>query len=189
MFESLLKSMPSILDDLKKEDLRKDDLKKENDVLDKYSVDVTTDEGIKKVRDSVSKAKEKIKYLKENFNDSWFSLVFGENILKDAESSLDIILDGAEKKYKEAHEKKEDSKKSDFKNKYVRPVLCLNSENASNTYALVDKYIETQVSPKLSKNTKPEFLKSVKESLADFAAWIMLYSDDYYNLHADYNDN
>lgn len=182
MFESLLKSMPSILDDLKKEDL------KEGNVESEYSVDVTTDEGIKKVRDSVYNLKGNIKSLRENFKDSWLSFMWDKDTLNSIEASLDKLLEDAEKKYKEAHKKKEDSKKSDVKTKYVRPILCLNSENASNTYALVDKYIETQVSPRLSKNTKPEFLKSVKESLADFAAWIMLYSDDYYNLYADSND-
>ena len=70
MFESLLKSMPSILDDLK-----------EGNLGSEYSVDVTTDEGIKKVRDSVHNLKENIKYLKENLESSWFSFIWDKETL------------------------------------------------------------------------------------------------------------
>ena len=70
MFESLLKSMPSILDDLK-----------EGNVKSEYSVDVTTDEGIKKVRDSVYNLKGNIKSLRENLKDSWLSFMWDKDTL------------------------------------------------------------------------------------------------------------
>ena len=52
MFESLFKSMPAILDSLKDENVKTE------------NVDVTTDEGIKKVRDSVYDIKGNIKSLR-----------------------------------------------------------------------------------------------------------------------------
>ena len=62
------------------------------------------------------------------------------------------------------------SKKSD----YVRPILSLTNKEASKAYNVVDKYIETQISPRLPKDTTPEFIQSIKESLVDFAAWLAL---------------
>ena len=56
----------------------------------------------------------------------------------------------------------------------MRPVLLLTNEDASEAYNVVDKYLETQICPRLSKDTTPEFVQSIKESLADFTAWIML---------------
>ena len=161
MFESLLKSMPSILDDLKEGNLESE-----------YSVDVTTDEGIKKVRDSVHNLKENIKYLKENLESSWFSFIWDKEALDTIDASLDKILKDAEKKYKEAHEdaSKEEKSTSD----YTRPILSLTNKEASKAYNVVDKYIETQISPRLSKDTTPEFIQSIKESLVDFAAWLAL---------------
>ena len=162
MFESLLKSMPSILDDLK-----------EGNLGSEYSVDVTTDEGIKKVRDSVHNLKENIKYLKENLESSWFSFIWDKETLDTIDVSLDKILEDANKKYKEAHKtdsKEVKSKKSD----YVRPILSLTNKEASKAYNVVDKYIETQISPRLPKDTTPEFIQSIKESLVDFVAWLAL---------------
>lgn len=162
MFESLLKSMPSILDDLKKENVGSE-----------YSVDVTTDEGIKKVRDSVYNLKGELKSLRENLKDSWLSFVWDKDTLDAIDTSLDKVLEDAEKKYKEAHKtdsKEVKSKKSD----YVRPILSLTNKEASKAYNVVDKYIETQISPRLSKDTTPEFIQSIKESLVDFAAWLAL---------------
>ena len=159
MFESLLKSMPSILDDLKKEN-----------VGNEYSVDVTTDEGIKKVRDSVYNLKGELKSLRENLKDSWLSFVWDKDTLDAIDTSLDKVLEDAEKKYKEAH--KNESK--EVKSNYVRPVLSLTNEAASKAYSVVDKYLETQICPRLSKDTTPEFVQSIKESLVDFAAWLAL---------------
>ena len=159
MFESLLKSMPSILDDLKKENVGSE-----------YSVDVTTDEGIKKVRDSVHNLKEELKSLRENLKDSWLSFVWDKDTLDAIDTSLDKVLGDAEKKYKEAH--KNESK--EVKSNYVRPVLSLTNEDASRAYNVVDKYLETQICPRLSKDTTPEFVQSIKESLVDFAAWLAL---------------
>ena len=162
MFESLLKSMPSILDDLKEGNLESE-----------YSVDVTTDEGIKKVRDSVHNLKENIKYLKENLESSWFSFIWDKEALDTIDVSLDKILEDANKKNKEAHKtesKEVKSKKSD----YVRPILSLTNKEASKAYNVVDKYIETQISPRLPKDTTPEFIQSIKESLVDFVAWLAL---------------
>ena len=161
MFESLLKSMPSILDDLKEGNLESE-----------YSVDVTTDEGIKKVRDSVHNLKENIKYLKENLEHSWFSFIWDKEALDTFDVSLDKILEDAEKKYKDAHEdaSKEEKSTSD----YTRPILSLTNKEASKAYNVVDKYIETQISPRLPKDTTPEFIQSIKESLVDFAAWLAL---------------
>ena len=159
MFESLLKSMPSILDDLKKENVGSE-----------YSVDVTTDEGIKKVRDSVYNLKGELKSLRENLKDSWLSFVWDKDTLDAIDTSLDKVLEDAEKKYKEAH--KNESK--EVKSNYVRPVLSLTNEAASKAYSVVDKYLETQICPRLSKDTTPEFVQSIKESLVDFAAWLAL---------------
>lgn len=160
MFESLFKSMPSILDSLKEK----------NDESKYVDVDVTTDEGIKKVRDSVYDIKGNIKSLRENLKDSWLSFVWDKDTLNSFEASLDKVLEDAEKKYKEAHETVQKEEKS----KYVRPVLLLTNEDASEAYNVVDKYLETQICPRLSKDTTPEFVQSIKESLADFTAWIML---------------
>ena len=159
MFESLLKSMSSILDDLKNENVESE-----------YSVDVTTDEGIKKVRDSAYNLKGELKSLRENLKDSWLSFVWDKDTLDAIDTSLDKVLEDAEKKYKEAHK----SEPKEVKSKYVRPVLSLTSEDASKTYSVVDKYLETQICPRLPKDTTPEFVQSIKESLVDFAAWLAL---------------
>ena len=161
MFKSLLKSMSSIsiLDDLKKENVESE-----------YSVDVTTDEGIKKVRDSVHNLKEEIKSLRENLKGSWLSFALDKDTLDAIDTSLDKVLEDAEKKYKEAHK----SEPKEVKSNYVRPVLSLTNEDASKVYNVVDKYLETQICPRLSKDTTPEFVQSIKESLVDFAAWLAL---------------
>ena len=161
MIESLIKSMASIVDDLNKN---------ENVNKDKYSVDVTTDEGIKKVRDSVYNLKGELKSLRENLKGSWISFVWDKDTLDAIDTSLDKVLEDAEKKYKEAH--KNESK--EVKSNYVRPVLSLTNEAASKAYSVVDKYLETQICPRLSKDTTPEFVQSIKESLVDFAAWLAL---------------
>lgn len=159
MFESLLKSMPSILDDLK-------NVNEESE----YSVDVTTDEGLKKVHNSVYNLKEELKSLRENLEGSWFSFIWNKDTLDAIEASLDKVLEDADKKYKEAHKNEQKGVKSN----YVRPVLSLTNEDASKTYNVVDKYLETQICPRLSKDTTPEFVQSIKESLVDFAAWLAL---------------
>ena len=159
MFESLLKSMPSILDDLK-------NVNGESE----YSVDVTTDEGLKKVHDSVYNLKGELKSLRENLEGSWFSFIWDKDTLDAIEASLDKVLEDADKKYKEAHKNEQKGVKSN----YVRPVLSLTNEDASKTYNVVDKYLETQICPRLSKDTTPEFVQSIKESLVDFAAWLAL---------------
>ena len=159
MFESLLKSMPSILDDLKKENVGSE-----------YSVDVTTDEGIKKVRDSVYNLKGELKSLRENLKDSWLSFVWDKDTLDAIDTSLDKVLEDAEKKYKEAHK----NEQKEVKSNYARPVLSLTNEDASKAYSVVDKYLETQICPRLPKDTTPEFVQSIKESLVDFAAWLAL---------------
>ena len=159
MFESLLKSMPSILDDLK-------NVNGESE----YSVDVTTDEGLKKVHNSVYNLKGELKSLRENLKDSWLSFVWDKDTLDAIDTSLDKVLEDAEKKYKEAHK----SEPKEVKSNYVRPVLSLTNEDASKAYNAVDKYIETQICPRLPKDTTPEFIESVKEPLVDFAAWLAL---------------
>lgn len=162
MFESLFKSMPAILDSLKDENVKTE------------NVDVTTDEGIKKVRDSVYDIKGNIKSLRENLKDSWLSFVWDKDTLNSFEESLDEILEDAEKKYKEAHTDNAKEEKLKLANNYVRPVLLLKNEEASEAYTVVDKYLETQICPRLPKDTTPEYIQSIKESLADFTAWILL---------------
>ena len=162
MFESLFKNMPSILDSLKDKNVETE------------NVDVTTDEGIKKVRDSVYDIKGNIKSLRENLKDSWLSFVWDKDTLNSFEESLDEILEDAEKKYKEAHKTEKKEEKTKESKKYVRPVLRLNSEDASQAYDVVNKYLEMQICPRLPKDTTPEYINSIKESLADFAAWILL---------------
>ena len=163
MFESLLKSMSSILGDLNKENVESE-----------YSVDVTTDEGIKKVRDSVYNLKGNIKSLREKMKDSWLSFVWDKDTLDSIDTSLDEVLEDAEKKYREARgdgDKPKEEKSN--KSSYVRPVLLLNSKDASKAYEVVDKYLETQICPRLSKSTTQEYISSIKESLVDFAAWLV----------------
>lgn len=162
MFESLFKNMPSILDSLKDENVETE------------NIDVTTDEGIKKVRDSVYDIKGNIKSLRENLKDSWLSFVWNKDTLNSFEESLDEILEDAEKKYEEAHKTEQKEEKPKESKKYVRPVLRLNNEDASQAYDVVNKYLETQICPRLPKDTTPEYINSIKESLADFAAWILL---------------
>lgn len=159
MFESLLKSMPSILDDLK-------NVNGESE----YSVDVTTDEGLKKVHNSVYNLKGELKSLRENLKDSWLSFIWDKDTLDAIEVSLDKVLEDADKKYKEAHKNEQKGVKSN----YTRPVLSLTNEDASKAYSVVDKYLETYICPRLSKDTTPEFVQSIKESLVDFAAWLAL---------------
>lgn len=159
MFESLLKSMPSILDDLKNVNVGSE-----------YSVDVTTDEGLKKVHNSVYNLKGELKSLRENLKDSWLSFVWDKDTLDAIEASLDKILEDAEKKYKEAHK----NEQKEVKSNYARPVLSLTNEDASKAYSVVDKYLETYICPRLSKDATPEFVQSIKESLVDFAAWLAL---------------
>lgn len=159
MFESLLKSMPSILDDLK-------NVNGESE----YSVDVTTHEGLKKVHNSVYNLKGELKSLRENLKDSWLSFVWDKDTLDAIDTSLDKILEDAKKKYKEAHK----SEPKEVKSNYARPVLSLTNEDASKAYSVVDKYLETQICPRLSKDATPEFVQSIKESLVDFAAWLAL---------------
>lgn len=162
MFESLFKSMPAILNSLKDENVKTE------------NVDVTTDEGIKKVRDSVYDIKGNIKSLRENLKDSWLSFVWDKDTLNSFEESLDEILEDAEKKYKEAHTDNAKEEKSKSVNNYMRPVLLLKNEDASQAYDVVDKYLEAEIRPRLPKDTTPEYMNSIKESLADFAAWILL---------------
>ena len=159
MFESLLKSMPSILDDLKNVNVGSE-----------YSVDVTTDEGLKKVHNSVYNLKGELKSLRENLKDSWLSFVWDKDTLDAIEASLDKMLEDAGKKYKEAHK----NEQKEVKSNYARPVLSLTNEDASKAYSVVDKYLETYICPRLSKDTTPEFVQSIKESLVDFAAWLAL---------------
>ena len=84
MFESLFKSMPSILDDLK-------NVNGESE----YSVDVTTDEGLKKVHNSVYNLKGELKSLRENLKDSWLSFVWDKGTLDAIDISLDKVLESA----------------------------------------------------------------------------------------------
>ena len=158
MFEKLLKDMSSIFDDVKEG-------KHESEY-----VDVTTDEGIKKVRDSVKNMKESTESLKEKFKDSWISYIWDEDALDSIDKSLDELLEDAEKKYKEAHENAPKEEKS----VYVRPVLLLDNEDASRAYKVVDEYLEKEICPRLPEDTTPEFVQSIKESLVDFAAWLAL---------------
>lgn len=162
MFESLFKNMPSILDSLKDENVETE------------NVDVTTDEGIKKVRDAVQNIKENINSLKENIEGSWLSFIWDKNEFDNFDASLDEILKDAEKKYEEAHKTEQKEEKPKESKKYVRPVLRLNNEDASQAYDVVNKYLEMQICPRLPKDTTPEYINSIKESLADFAAWILL---------------
>ena len=158
MFEKLLKDMSSIFDDVKEG-------KHESEY-----VDVTTDEGIKKVRDSIKNMKESTESLKEKFKDSWISYIWDEDALDSIDKSLDELLEDAEKKYKEAHENTQKEEKP----VYVRPVLLLDNEDASKAYKVVDEYLEKEICPRLPEDTTPEFVQSIKESLVDFAAWLAL---------------
>lgn len=167
MIESLIKSMASIVDDLNKN---------ENVNKDKYSVDVTTDEGIAKVRDSIYNIKGNIKSLKENFNDSWFNFFWDKKMLNNIEETLDDVLANAEKKYKEAHGDGDKNQNTKIKTKIsdIRPILRLTNEDASKVYNAVNKYLDTEISPKLNKDkTTATYIQSIAESFADFAAWLI----------------
>ena len=102
--------------------------------------------------------------------DSWLSFVWDKDTLDAIDTSLDKVLEDAEKKYKEAH----NNEQKEVKSNYVRPVLSLTNEDASKAYSVVYKYLETQICPRLSKDTTPEFVQSIKEPLVDFVAWLAL---------------
>ena len=123
------------------------------------TVDVTTDEGIEKIRESVKDAKIAL-------NSLFTGWLLDKGMLKSFSDELDEILERAEQEYAEAHSENKEHVKED-----VRPILLLETEEASDVYDMVDAYLEDKIYPKLPKDTTKEFINSVRESLADFAAW------------------
>ena len=87
-------------------------------------------------------------------------------MLKSFSNELDEILERAEQEYAETHSENKEQVEED-----VRPILLLKTEEASDVYDMVDAYLEDQIYPKLPEDTTKEFINSVRESLADFAAW------------------
>ena len=127
--------------------------------LDDETVDVTTEEGIEAIRKKVANAKNLV-------NSSLSTALLDKETLKYFSDELDEILERAEQEYAETHSENKEQVEED-----VRPILLLKTEEASDVYDMVDAYLEDQIYPKLPKDTTKEFINSVRESLADFAAW------------------
>lgn len=127
--------------------------------LDDETVDVTTEEGIEAIRKKVANAKNLV-------NSSLSTALLDKETLKYFSDELDEILERAEQEYAETHSENKEQVKED-----VRPILLLETEEASDVYDMVDAYLEDEIYPKLPKDTTKEFINSVRESLADFAAW------------------
>ena len=127
--------------------------------LDDETVDVTTEEGIEAIRKKVANAKNLV-------NSSLSTALLDKETLKYFSDELDEILERAEQEYAETHSENKEQVEED-----VRPILLLETEEASDVYDMVDAYLEDQICPKLPKDTTIEFINSVRESLADFAAW------------------
>ena len=127
--------------------------------LDDETVDVTTEEGIEAIRKKVANAKNLV-------NSSLSTALLDKETLKYFSDELDEILERAEQEYAEAHSENKEQVEED-----VRPILLLKTEEASDVYDMVDAYLKDQIYPKLPKDTTKEFINSVRESLADFAAW------------------
>lgn len=127
--------------------------------LDDETVDVTTEEGIEAIRKKVANAK--------NLVNLPLSISFlGKETTQQFLDELDDILERAEQEYAETHSENKEQVEED-----VRPILLLETEEASDVYDMVDAYLEDKIYPKLPKDTTTEFINSVRESLADFAAW------------------
>ena len=126
--------------------------------LDDEIVDVTTEEGIEAIRKKVANAKNLV-------NSSLSTALLDKETLKYFSDELDEILERAEQEYAETHSENKEQVEED-----VRPILLLKTEEASDVYDMVDAYLEDQIYPKLPKDTTKEFINSVRESLADFAA-------------------
>lgn len=127
--------------------------------LDDETVDVTTEEGIEAIRKKVANAKNLV-------NSSLSTALLDKETLKYFSDELDEILERAEQEYAETHSENKEQVEED-----VRPILLLETEEASDVYDMVDAYLKDQIYPKLPKDTTKEFINSVRESLADFAAW------------------
>ena len=127
--------------------------------LDDETVDVTTEEGIEAIRKKVANAKNLV-------NSSLSTALLDKETLKYFSDELDEILERAEQEYAETHSENKEQVEED-----VRPILLLKTEEASDVYDMVDAYLEDQIYPKLPEDTTKEFINSVRESLADFAAW------------------
>lgn len=127
--------------------------------LDDEIVDVTTEEGIEAIRKKVANAKNLV-------NSSLSTALLDKETLKYFSDELDEILERAEQEYAETHSENKEQVEED-----VRPILLLKTEEASDVYDMVDAYLKDQIYPKLPKDTTKEFINSVRESLADFAAW------------------
>lgn len=131
--------------------------------LDDKPVDVTTDEGIEKIREKIADAKNVI-------NSSLMSWYLDKETLKSFSDELDAILERAEQEYAGTCNEEEEYVEEQLEED-VRPVLLLTTEEASEVYGMVNAYLEDQILHKLPEDTTPEFVNSIRESLADFAAW------------------
>ena len=132
--------------------------------LDDETVDVTTEEGIEAIRKKVANAKNLV-------NSSLSTALLDKETLKYFSDELDDILERAEQEYAEAHNKEEEEENEEQSKEDVRPILLLTTEEASEVYDMVEAYLEDKIYPKLPEDTTKEFVNSIRESLADFAAW------------------
>lgn len=138
--------------------------------LDDETVDVTTDEGIEKMRKKVADAKDIV-------NSVFMGWLLNKETIKSFSDELDEILERAEQEYVEAHNKEEEEEYEEQSEEDVRPVLLLTTEEASEVYDMVEAYLEDKIYPKLPEDTTQEFVNSIRESLADFAAWCIKDND------------
>ena len=129
-------------------------------------IDVTTKEGLEKAHKCVEEFRE---YMNK-FKDSNYFYLFDKELFDNIDNQLDEFLQAAEKKYIEAH----CNSKANVEEKLnKRPLSKISISEADKVFDVVDKYINDEIKPRLSEDTKPELISAIREPLADFAAWII----------------
>ena len=116
-------------------------------------VDVTTDEGIEKVRNAINNIL--------NSDNSFIQMMVDDDMRK----CLTNILEDAEAKYAEAHTKSPEPP--------VQPQKRLNDTQFERLNSLTKRYMDEVIRPN-SNVTDEKVLQGVHDSLLDFASWVLL---------------
>ena len=126
-------------------------------------IDVTTDEGIAKTREVITKLKEQCNKLKD-------VELFGIKFVDDSIiNTLDNILENAEAKYAAAKEVDSDKSKDC---EMITSVIQLPIDEAKEVKETVNNYLETVIIPKLPENYSTKSLESIRRSFEDYTAWL-----------------
>lgn len=115
-------------------------------------VDVTTDEGIEKVRNAINNIL--------NSDNSFIQMMVDDDMRK----CLTNILEDAEAKYADAHKSPEPP---------VQPQKRLNNEQFERLNAITKRYMDEVILPN-SQVIDDKVIQGVHDSLLDFAAWVLL---------------